>query len=153
MLGWNGFGDHRWTIASWNCCTNGTVTHTDPAAVSPGDEIVGEMYSLCGAGVSDCANWRIITQDTTNGQTTTLDNTSPQGSLRWVFGGVLEVYSVDTCNQLPPEGQTQFYGVTVWDTNGNTLSPPWQGGYASSSITPQCNYNLAADASNVYLYY
>jgi hypothetical protein len=152
VLGWNGFGDHAWSIASWNCCTAGTTTHTDPAAVSPGDEIVGDTYSLCGVGVYDCGSWSIVTQDTTNGRSVTL-NTAPQGELQWVFGGVLEVYGVANCNQLPPQAMTQFYGVTVWDTNGNTLSPPWRGGYASGSISPQCNYNLAVDPSDVYLYY
>ena len=152
VLGFNGFGDNAWTIASWNCCVAGTTTHTDPASVSPGDQILGDMYSLCGVGVYDCGSWSIVTQDTTNGQSVTL-NTAPQGELQWVFGGTLEVYGVSTCDQLPPQAMTQFSGVTVWDTNGNVLSPSWQGGYASSSISPQCNYNLAVDPSDVYLYY
>nr|WKF56694.1 hypothetical protein HUO10_001155 [Paraburkholderia busanensis] len=152
VLGWNGFNDHTWTIASWNCCTAGTTTHTDPVNVSPGDEIVGDMYSLCGVGVYDCGSWSIVTQDTTNGQSVTL-NTAPQGELQWVFGGVLEVYGFSSCNQLPPEASTQFYGVSVWDTNGNVLSPSWQGGFASSSLSPQCNYNLAVGPGSVYLYY
>ncbi|WP_246794575.1 hypothetical protein [Burkholderia perseverans] len=152
VLGWNGFGDHAWTIASWNCCTAGTTTHTDPASVSPGDEIVGDTYSLCGTGVYDCGSWSIVTQDTTNGRSVTL-NTAPQGQLQWVFGGVLEVYGISSCNQLPPQAMTQFYGVTVWDTNGNVLSPPWQAGKASSSISPQCNYSVAVSPGNVYLYY
>lgn len=152
VLGWNGFGDHTWTIASWNCCVAGTTTHTDPAPVSPGDEIVGDMYSLCGTGVYNCSSWSIVTQDTTNGRSVTL-NTAPQGALQWVFGGVLEVYGINTCNQLPPQAMTQFYGVTVWDTNGNVLSPAWQGAYPSSSLSPQCNYNLAVGSGSVYLYY
>ncbi|WP_186164080.1 hypothetical protein [Burkholderia gladioli] len=152
VLGWNGFGDHTWTIASWNCCTAGTTTHTDPVNVAPGDEIIGDTYSLCGVGVYNCGSWAIVTQDTTSGRSVTL-NTSPQGNLQWVFGGVLEVYGISNCNQLPPQAMTQFYGVTVWDTNGNVLSPPWQAGRAGSSISPQCNYNVATSPGNVYLYY
>ncbi len=152
VLGWNGFGDHAWTIASWNCCTAGTTTHTDPAPASPGDEIVGDTYSLCGTGVYDCGSWAIVTQDTTNGRSVTL-NTAPQGELQWVFGGVLEVYGINSCSQLPPEAMTQFYGVTVWDTNGNVLSPPWNNSYASGSISPQCGYNISVSPGNIYLYY
>lgn len=152
VLGWNGFGDHAWTIASWNCCVSGTTTHTDPANVASGDQIVGDTYSLCGTGVYNCGSWSIVTQDTTNGQTVTL-NTAPQGNLQWVFGGVLEVYGVSSCNQLPPQAMTQFSNVTVWDTNGNVLSPSWGGSYAGSSISPQCNYNLAVGSGSVYLYY
>ncbi len=152
VLGWNGFGDNSWTIASWNCCVNGTTTHTDPVGVSPGDQIIGDEYSLCGVGVYDCGSWSIVTQDASNGQSVTL-NTTPNGELQWVFGGVLEVYGIASCDQFPSQGVTQFYGVTVWDTNGNVLSPPWQGNFAGSSISPQCGYNLGADTSDTYMYY
>jgi hypothetical protein len=151
VLGWNCCGDQTWSITSWNCCVDGTTYVSDKVDVSPGDEIVGDTYSLCGEGVEDCGEWSIVTQDTTSGQSTTLSNSNPQGRPDWVFGGVLEVYNLDSCDKLPPDGTVAYYDIQVWDTNGNLQGQPWGHANASSSISPQCNYGISSSDGNVTL--
>lgn len=150
VLGWNGYGDKAWTLASWNCCVNGTTFHSDPISAHAGDVVVGDTYSNCAPGVA-CSSWNIDSRDTTTGQTTTL-TTNPYADLTWVFGGVLEVYSVATCNQYPG-GPITFSNVQVYDRNNNHVSnPPWQGAN-TSGITPQCGYGLQTTASTVTISY
>jgi hypothetical protein len=150
VLGWNGYGDKAWTLASWNCCVDGTTFHSDPVAASAGDEVVGDTYSDCGAGVA-CSSWNIDSRNTTTGQTSSL-TTDPYDDLNWVFGGVLEVYSVATCNQYPG-GPITFHNIQVYDRNNNRVaSPPW-GGSDTSGITPQCNYGLTTTATSATIAY
>ena len=150
VLGWNGYGDKAWTLASWNCCVDGTTFHSDPISASAGDVVVGDTYSNCAPGVS-CSSWNIDSRDTTTGQTSTL-TTNPYADLNWVFGGVLEVYSVATCNQYPG-GPITFSNIQVYDRNNNRVSnPPWQGS-DTSGITPQCNYGLQTTATSATLSY
>ncbi|HEX7816282.1 hypothetical protein [Dyella sp.] len=150
VLGWNGYGDKAWTLASWNCCVDGTTFHSDPISANAGDVVVGDTYSNCGAGVA-CSSWNIDSRDTTTGQTSSL-TTNPYADLNWVFGGVLEVYSVATCDQYPG-GPITFSNIQVYDRNNNRVSnPPWQGS-DTSGINPQCNYGMQTSATSATLSY
>lgn len=150
VLGWNGYGDHAWTLASWNCCKDGTTFHSAPIAAHAGDQVVGDTYSNCAAGVA-CSSWNIDSRDVTTGQTTTL-TTDPYADLTWVFGGVLEVYNVSTCNEYPG-GPITFHDIAVYDRNGvQVASPPWNGA-DTSGIDPQCNYGLQTTASTATIAY
>ncbi|WP_250622831.1 hypothetical protein [Pinirhizobacter soli] len=150
VLGWNGYGDKAWTLASWNCCVDGTTFHSDPIQARAGDEVVGDTYSTCGAGVS-CGTWNIDSKNVTTGQTSSL-STSPYADLNWVFGGVLEVYSVASCNQYAG-GPITFHNIQVYDRNNNLVAnPPW-GGSDTSGIDPQCNYAQQFTPTSVTLSY
>ncbi|QWT19029.1 hypothetical protein KPL74_14910 [Bacillus sp. NP157] len=150
VLGWNGYGDKAWTLASWNCCVDGTTFHSDPVPANAGDNVVGDTYSTCAAGVA-CDTWKIDSRNTTTGQTSSL-TTNPYADLTWVFGGVLEVYNVSTCGEYPG-GPTTFHDIEVYDRNNNRVaSPPWQGS-DTSSINPQCNYGQNTTASSATLSY
>lgn len=152
VLGWNGYGDSAWTLASWNCCVDGTTFHSDPINVSDGDQVIGDTYSTCAAG-SSCSNWAIVSTDVSTGQNSTL-NTDPYGSLTWVFGGVLEAYSVDTCDQYPASGTISFTNIAVYTQDGNQVaSPPWGKSYPVGSQSPQCNYGITATSSTSTLNY
>jgi len=153
VLGWNGYGDRAWTMASWNCCVNGTTFHSDPISVASGDGIVGDTYSTCGAGVASCGTWAIVSEDLHTGQSTTL-YTNPQGAPNWVFGSVLEAYGIDTCDQFPANGLINFYNIAVYDTNGNQIgSPPWGQANAGGSTNPQCNYGIYSVWNGSTLYF
>lgn len=153
VLGWNGYGDNAWTMASWNCCVNGTTYHSDPISVASGDGIIGDTYSTCGAGVANCGTWAIVSEDLHTGQNTTL-YTNPQGSPTWVFGSVLEAYGVNTCDQFPSNGLINFYNIAVYDTNGNQIgSPPWGQANAGGSTNPQCNYGIYSVWNGSTLYF
>jgi hypothetical protein len=150
VLGWNGYGDKAWTLASWNCCVDGTTFHSDPVAASAGDVVVGDTYSTCGAGQA-CSTWKIDSRNVTSGQTSSL-TTNPYADLTWVFGGVLEVYNVSTCGEYP-SGPITFHDIQVYDRNNNRVAnPPWQGS-DTSGIDPQCNYGLSTTATSATLSY
>ncbi|MGF6492466.1 hypothetical protein ABIE56_000621 [Luteibacter sp. 621] len=150
VLGWNGYGDKAWTLASWNCCVDGTTFHSDPVPAKAGDVVVGDTYSTCAAGQA-CSTWKIDSRNTTTGQTSSL-TTNPYADLTWVFGGVLEVYNVSTCGEYPG-GPITFSNIQVYDRNNTRVSnPPWQGS-DTSSINPQCNYGLSTTATSATISY
>lgn len=150
VLGWNGYGDKAWTLASWNCCVDGTTFHSDPVPAKAGDVVVGDTYSTCAAGQA-CSIWKIDSRNTTTGQTSSL-TTNPYADLTWVFGGVLEVYNVSTCGEYPG-GPITFSNIQVYDRNNTRVSnPPWQGS-DTSSINPQCNYGLSTTATSATISY
>jgi hypothetical protein len=150
VLGWNGYGDKAWTLASWNCCVDGTTFHSDPVPAKAGDVVVGDTYSTCAAGQA-CSTWKIDSRNTTTGQTSSL-TTNPYADLTWVFGGVLEVYNVSTCGEYPG-GPITFSNIQVYDRNNTRVSnPPWQGS-DTSGINPQCNYGLSTTATSATISY
>jgi hypothetical protein len=150
VLGWNGYGDKAWTLASWNCCVDGTTFHSDPVPARAGDTVVGDTYSTCAAGQA-CSTWKIDSRNTTTGQTSSL-TTNPYADLTWVFGGVLEVYNVSTCGEYPG-GPITFRNIEVYDRdNTRVASPPWQGS-DTSGINPQCNYGLNTTATSATISY
>jgi hypothetical protein len=150
VLGWNGYSDKKWTLASWNCCVDGTTFHSDPVPANEGDNVVGDTYSTCAAGVA-CDTWKIDSRNTTTGQTSSL-STDPYADLNWVFGGVLEVYNVSTCGEYPG-GPITFHDIEVYDRDNNRVAnPPWQGG-DTSKVDPQCNYGLNTTATSATISY
>jgi hypothetical protein len=150
VLGWNGYGDKAWTLASWNCCVDGTTFHSDPIPASAGDTVVGDTYSTCAAGQA-CSTWKIDSKNTTTGRTSTL-TTNPYADLTWVFGGVLEVYNVSTCGEYPG-GPITFSNIQVYDRSNTRVSnPAWQGS-DTSGINPQCNYGLSTTATSATISY
>jgi len=150
VLGWNGYNDKAWTLASWNCCVDGTTYHSDPIPARVGDMVVGDTYSTCAAGQA-CSTWKIDSRNTTTGKTSSL-TTNPYADLTWVFGGVLEVYNVSTCGEYPG-GPITFSNIQVYDRNNTRVaSPPWKG-FSTSGINPQCNYGLSTTATSATISY
>jgi hypothetical protein len=124
VLAWNGFADQRWTIAGWNCCTAGTVLHSAPRRVQPGDRITGSVTgSQCdAAGV--CASWSVRAASS-RGAATTLTTSSHGAALDWEFGGALEAYNLDACDQYPPDGRITFGSIVVRRAGGAAATPAW----------------------------
>jgi hypothetical protein len=141
VLGW--YQGH-WTIASWNCCINGVVMNSPFVNVSSGDEIYGSVTSSCPAGTLSCATWNVLTLDMSTGESTTLGNTPSAGQVfNWAFGGVLEVYYVNTCDDYPSDGRLSFERIRVFDQNLHPVSDPkWSEATAPSTLQPQCGYEV-----------
>jgi hypothetical protein len=139
VLGWNAFGDHAWTIASWNCCVNGTTNYSSPVSVNVGDTIHGLATGNCTTS-SVCDTWLILSEDVTTGQSTTLTTSAYGQAFNWFFGGVLEVYSVSSCNMLPANGSISFQDIEVRDISGNLLAPVWLS--SVQNVRPQCTYSV-----------
>lgn len=158
VLGWNTLGSGAypgWALSSWNCCVNGTTYNSDPISVSVGDQIHGDTYSTCAAGVEDCATWDIVSTDSTSGAKTTL-TTDPQitlgtSNMTWAFGGVLEAYGISTCNQYPASGSTTFTNIEVYDFNLHQVTPTWS--TMTTTQTPQCSYAVSSTSSTTKLTY
>ncbi len=151
VLEWAG---GQWTIASWNCCLSGIVFASSPVNVSPGDLIYGSMTNTCGANTLSCSTWNVLSLDITTGQSTILANTPSDGQVfNWAFGGVLEPYFINSCDDYPPDRRIEFEGIALFDQNLNRIRDPrWSAGY-NSTVTPQCNYGAKARHDAVTLDY
>jgi hypothetical protein len=150
VLGYDAFSGTVWTLSSWNCCVSGTTYYSGPINVSVGDTILGTTQ--CQAANS-CSTWKITSKDVTKNTSTTL-TTSPYGNLRWVFGGVLEVYGVSSCNQLPASSPLTYSSIAVYNTSFTQISnPPWGSDYPVGSTSPQCSYNVSHTSTSVTLSY
>ena len=150
VLAWGQSGIAKWTIQSWACCLKNTTLNSAPVDVEPGDTITGTMQASNCDAAGQCANWRITTKDERTGASTTL-NTADGSAVAedWLFGGVLEIYGVNTCAQLPPNGVFTFSNIVVKDTKGNPIVPSWTPEYLQDS--PSCGLNLASTANSVTL--
>lgn len=135
VLAWNGFNDGRWTLASWNCCRNGNVLHSEPIPVNPSETVSGYVSgSNCGAdGV--CSHW-VVQAMTASGLPTTLNTESYGQVLDWAFGAALEAYGVDSCAQYPADGALKFDGIAVHQVNGAYVTPAWSP--SAYSVSPSC---------------
>jgi uncharacterized repeat protein (TIGR03803 family) len=158
VLAWN---DPRlqgvWSIASWNCCVppNSNNWHSPLVSVSPGDEIKGIIWDTCGAGTAPCLTWKVITEDVSTGQNTTLPNTPSEGqTFNWAFAGALEVYNLGQCSDYPPNGALTFSDVALYDYSFDRISNPgWSITNDASGLTPQCGYGGQAAATQATLDY
>jgi hypothetical protein len=123
VLAWNGFNDHAWTVASWNCCKTGTTFHSDPVTVAVGDTINGLMTgSNCSGNV--CTDWTVSARRGT--ASSTLATQGYGQAFDWVFGAALEVYGVQTCEQQPANALVRFTNERMTGMNGAALPlQPW----------------------------
>ncbi|RDS82829.1 hypothetical protein DWU98_06690 [Dyella monticola] len=150
VLGYDAFSGTVWTLSSWNCCVSGTTYYSGPINVNVGDTILGTTQ--CKAANS-CSTWTITSKDVTSGKSTTL-STDPYGNLLWVFGGVMEVYGVSSCNQLPASSPLKYSSIGVYNTSFSQISnPPWGADYPVGATSPQCSYNVSTTSSSVTLTY
>jgi hypothetical protein len=143
VLGWNGYDDHAWSIASWNCCMAGVANHSNPVVVSTGDIITGAVRNRCSAG-KVCARWDVQTIDASTGEQTLLGQTSSYGqTFDWAFAGVVEVYGVSACDQYPGDGFVDFWDVFLYDSGKRQIhGVPWQAPGLMQPNAPTCNYNV-----------
>ncbi|MBS0445406.1 MAG: hypothetical protein JSR59_05580 [Proteobacteria bacterium] len=140
VLGWNGYNNAAWTMANWNCCIRGTVYTDTPFNVNVGDAIHGQMRGTGCTETAPCKAWQIVSTDTTNGRTTTMRTRAYGQVFNWYFGGVMEVYGIRSCDQLPASGSVAFTGVRVVDFNGQPVRPPWQ--TQIDNTAPACSYGV-----------
>ena len=146
VLGWSG---GSWTIASWNCCKDGNVTHSSPVTVKAGDSLLGSAQGTSCDSAGQCPNWSIVTTDQTTNQSTTLNTVSFGQTFDWSFGAVLEVYAVDHCAQYPASGSATFRNIAVTKVDGAAANITWPSGSATAS--PNCGYTYTASGSSVTL--
>lgn len=109
------------------------------ATVQSGDTLYGyvEGHGCDARGV--CTNWFVHTGDWTNGAHSWLRTSAYGNVMGWAFGGVLEVYGVDDCDQYPPSGSITFSNIQVRSTAYQQVYPTWNTGVTSEppSVTTE----------------
>ncbi|AKK68628.1 hypothetical protein [Xanthomonas translucens] len=153
VLGYRG-ENNAWDLSSWNCCQEGTVWYSDYIKAKAGDQIVGDTYATCGTG-NPCYDWNVDTRNLTTGQSVRLSTTYDIDSeSHQVMGGSLEVYSLDSCDQYPPEGSITFTNIGVYDYQMNRVrSPPWGVLDFSSGYDMQCDYDVQTTSTSATIFY
>jgi len=142
VLGWNqAEGPSGWSLASWHCCATGTTWHSTYLATSPGTTVSGDMTGTsCNSSTGVCSNWT-ITSSNPSGQGVTLTTTTNE-AMNWLFGGVLEAYFIDTCNELPDGLSTTFSGFSFRNASGTTVgTPAWSPRLLA--VSPSCSYAVS----------
>jgi hypothetical protein len=135
VLAWNGYNDHAWTMASWNCCLEGNNTHSTPIAAYPGNQVGGSIEGNgCSNGV--CQSWNVYSWNNATGQITTYFTESYGQPLDMLFGGVIEVYFVDQCSDYPNSFNMRFSGITAQTTESEFVTPSWSTG--TGPQVPSC---------------
>jgi len=164
VLGWNASDQPgTWSIQSWLCCdsTWNTYKSAGLAAQGIGDTITGYAQgSNCSANTGVCSNWQVSTSDINGASTisTTLNIGSPVNPpdyskvVNYSYGGVLEMYYLSHCTQLPPDDSMTFSSVTILDINGSQItSPSWTRVIYDYAGAPHCLYSLTTTNSSVTL--
>lgn len=135
-----------WTIESWNCCVEGNANMGPAAVVSSGDTLYGYVQGDGCDARGVCSNWFVHTGDWTNGAHSWLRTSAYGNVMGWAFGGVLEVYGVDDCEQYPPSGSITFSNIQTRSTSYQQVYPTWNVGVTSEP--PQCGYGVSAPSSS-----
>jgi hypothetical protein len=145
VLGWNSDFKNAWGIASWNCCTKGTLYKSPGERTATGHVIYGVMVNQCSAGTLSCGKWTINTKDLTSGAYSKLFNESNFGqTFNWGFGAVLEVYNVARCSDYPSGGKLTSYNVNFYDYKFKKIAAPtwylWKVWLGPPARSPVCGY-------------
>ena len=163
VLDYNGWNAGQWSITSYECCygTNGGNTLTSTSlVVAPGDLIEGQI--IPGSCDATTENWTVITSDLTSGMSTTLHATVTNQLYDCEAGnddvevnpGVLETYSLTSCDMFPANGEITFFdndftdGTGAPETESYTLTLPATSGTPSGFPT-NCGY-AGSSAGNSY---
>jgi hypothetical protein len=137
VLAWNGFEDGVWTISSWACCAKDNGFHSAPITVAPDHLLTGTVVGKDCDATGVCPHWTITTRDDWTGLSTSFASIGTGEPMDWVFGGALEVFGVDTCDELPRRGRLRFEGIVARSITGQLAVPVWQP-VTDTTVTPDC---------------
>jgi hypothetical protein len=139
-------GGDSWEMASWSC--GPSCVHSKLAKTATGDTLIGDITGSSCTSSGQCS-WKIVTEDSTTGKSTTLTTHGDTESYVWLFGGVLEAYGITACNQYPTTGKETFSAVDFYDVNGNYLSASYTG--TQTGVSPSCNFKVTPSTSGAVL--
>ena len=145
------YNNHAWTMTNWNCCITGVATNSTPITTASGHNIISTTTQNCGPNTLSCATWNILSIDAQTRKSTTLAKTPSKGQVfNWAFGGVTEVYGVNTCSDFP--ATSEVYTTLVFDENFRLTNPKWVTS-TNTTDTPNCSYSVKTNGDNVTLQY
>jgi hypothetical protein len=147
--GYNGaFGGKYWGIASWygGSYWSGHYYASAYKAVKTGDFVAGAMEGQpppdsCAGG----CNW--VTSTWTSTQQTVIEVHTPL-AWRYVFGGTIEVYGVNSCSEYPTYDYFENFEIYQWDSNTR-----WTPSWAHAIWKTTCGEHITSNSSIVNLYY
>jgi hypothetical protein len=143
------FGGRWWTLASWYCSST-ACPHSTFRQVSAGDSIFGEVSIASTSPLS----YRILSRDITTGWSTSLIQPT-SGPFNTVQGGVMEVYTVNSCSQFPPSAPLVFRDISIFQagptpTTLNRVAPTWSTQIAVvPSPNPACGFGASATTGTI----
>jgi len=150
-------GGNYWAIASWfGGGPSGTYYHSPLETVNAGNVLWGLNEQTAGGSSLD---YFIEADDTTTGAYSWLSITTT--GIKWsdAYEGVLEVYGVNECSQLPSSDYALFYASDVYHGYPyyDYVSPGFTGSVFQSgcgdSVYVNNTYNVSPFYDYTYLFY
>jgi hypothetical protein len=146
QFGNNGiFGGGNWTIAAWMVSKQGG--HSAARTVAAGDTIGGYINYLGSCNAKGCL-WQVGVKNVRADLTYLTFTYRTSHRPTFLLGGVLEIYRVSSCSQLPG---SSINFVNIWARNflGQRIYPTFDGIVGSSN----CQYGVATSPISVELFY
>jgi hypothetical protein len=142
-------GGNYWAIASWFVGTGG-AWHSPLETVKPGDTLYG--YTEQTAKGTDL-DYTSEAYDLTSGAYSWLSIYSSGLHWTWAYEGVLEVYNVNSCSQLPSSGYAYFFDNEVYHgyPSFDYVTPAFTGDVFQSGCSDWTYVNNSSDYA--YLFY
>jgi len=116
------FGGNAWVMANWYVPSSGNASYSSPQTTPVGSVIIGTMTRTS----STTGTWSIGFTNKSAGTSKTLSINTGKTSWKAVQGGVLEAYSVGTCQKLPKVTSLTFGSISVSSSSG-TVTPSFVG--------------------------
>ena len=155
---------YTWTYAAWAVTSTGAF-YSSGISVSESDVLDGQI--ILTSSLHNTFFWTITAKDTTTGQQTSLNAAILAAALNIANSGVLEAYSINSCNDFPDQSWTYFGAPTLVAqagpgvTNYNQVTPTWtacsfppaSGCGPSGYSGPSCNFGASIYQGGVTVNY
>ena len=141
-------GGNYWAITSvlggklWS----GNYYHSALRKVSTGEVISGLMYYIGSCQDRGCI-WGVAMRNSKNTTNLTL-NARADTSWRWVFGGAIEVYNINSCSKYPAT-YDNFYSFEIQDFNNTKHTASW----TPNINVHTCGEKVTYNSNMINLYY
>jgi hypothetical protein len=147
------FGGAYWVLASWMVGPHYSF-YSSPVTVNPGDSLTGFIQMIGTNTYNGTLYWQVSGTDTTTGGSSWIEGSTPGLHWTWAFAGVLEVYNITSCEQLPYSGEAEFSNIVI-DHDYTSFKPITPQEWSILPLTPggpSCSYSVTA-GNPTYLYW
>ena len=140
-----GYNSANYEISSWYVGPN--VYHSKFQAIPAGAGIIGTITGSSCTSTGTCTY--VVTTNAWTERKSVSVTVRGGGAQRWVFGGVVEVYNVTSCDQMPASRAIQFYSIGLWH-GATKYTPAWSNGFGNGLPAP-CSRKISSSPSVVNL--
>ena len=138
-------GGNYWAIASWY--VGSSAFHSPLETVNPGDTLYG--YTQITGESGSTLDWKVDVQDKSTGAFSYITiQTGDQWT--WALAGILEVYGVTSCNDLPADKKVSFAKSYAYHgfPNYDKLTPSQWSAMYWKNTGPACKYSVTAGTTS-----